>query len=198
MFLVRNICFYSDFIPKKWPVVAVRLNLLFSIFFVYVWWWEHLGGGWSTSWPDCFGLWYKRGRLLQKKPETAERGLLLSRHTVMSDSCDYPMDCSMPGSSVQEFSRREYWSGLPFPLPGGPPNPGTEAKSLTSPALSGVFLIISSTTWEVPRKPLVALKDRKLILYQSMCSPLAVIFPFSLYLKYMRNFLGHNINRSDF
>ena len=30
--------------------------------------------------------------------------------------CD-PMDCSPPGSSV-EFSRQEYWSGLPFPSPG--------------------------------------------------------------------------------
>ena len=30
--------------------------------------------------------------------------------------CD-PMDCSPPGSSM-EFSRQEYWSGLPFPSPG--------------------------------------------------------------------------------
>ena len=31
--------------------------------------------------------------------------------------CD-PRDCSLPGSSIQEFSRQEYWSGLPFPSPG--------------------------------------------------------------------------------
>ena len=31
--------------------------------------------------------------------------------------CD-PMDCSLPGSSV-EFSRPKYWSGLPSPPPGG-------------------------------------------------------------------------------
>ena len=31
--------------------------------------------------------------------------------------CD-PMNCSSPGSSGMEFSRREYWSGLPFPSPG--------------------------------------------------------------------------------
>ena len=29
-----------------------------------------------------------------------------------------------------EFSRQEYWSGLPFPLPGGLPNPGIEPGSL--------------------------------------------------------------------
>ena len=195
MFLIHSICFYSDLIPKKWPVVAGRLNLLFSIFLCVCVMMGASGRGWSTSWPDCFGLWYKRGRQLQRKPEAAERGRLLSRHSVMSDSCDYPMDCSMPGSSVQEFSRQEYWTRLPFPLPGGPPNPGTEPEFLTSPALSGMFLIITSTTWKVPRKPLVALKDRKH--YQSICLPLSIIFPFSLYLKYMRNFLGHNIDRSD-
>ena len=41
-------------------------------------------------------------------------------HSVVSD-CD-PMDCSLPGSSVQElpmeFSRQEFWSGLPFPPTG--------------------------------------------------------------------------------
>ena len=29
-----------------------------------------------------------------------------------------PMDCSPPGSSVMDFSRQEYQSGLPFPSPG--------------------------------------------------------------------------------
>ena len=27
------------------------------------------------------------------------------------------------------FSRQEYWSGLPFPPPGDPPNPGMEPAS---------------------------------------------------------------------
>ena len=40
--------------------------------------------------------------------------------------CD-PMDCSPPGFSVHEISsRQEYWSGLPFPSPRDPPNPGIE------------------------------------------------------------------------
>ena len=29
------------------------------------------------------------------------------------------------------FSRQEYWSGLPFPSPGDPPNPGIEPRSPT-------------------------------------------------------------------
>ena len=46
------------------------------------------------------------------------------------------------------FPRQEYWSGLPFPPPGGlPENPGTEPASLVSPALAGGFFN-TSTTWE--------------------------------------------------
>ena len=38
-----------------------------------------------------------------------------------------------------EFSRQEYWRGLPFPLPGDPPNPGIEPVTLRSSALAGRF-----------------------------------------------------------
>ena len=34
-----------------------------------------------------------------------------------------------------EFSRQDYWSGLPFPSPGDLPNPGIELMSPASPAL---------------------------------------------------------------
>ena len=34
-----------------------------------------------------------------------------------------------------EFSRQEYWSGLPFPTPGDLPDPMMEPTSLASPAL---------------------------------------------------------------
>ena len=51
--------------------------------------------------------------------------------------CD-PVDHSLPGSSV-EFSKQEYWRGLPFPTPGDFPNLGTESISLASTALAGSF-----------------------------------------------------------
>ena len=35
-----------------------------------------------------------------------------------------------------EFSKQEYWSGLPFPSPGDLPDPGIEPRS---PALAGRF-----------------------------------------------------------
>ena len=34
-----------------------------------------------------------------------------------------------------EFSRQEYWSGLPFPSPGNLPDPGIVPLSLASPGL---------------------------------------------------------------
>ena len=38
--------------------------------------------------------------------------------------------CQAPKS--MEFSRQEYWSGLPFPTPGDLPDPGIESMSLAS------------------------------------------------------------------
>ena len=38
------------------------------------------------------------------------------------------LDCNLPGSSM-EFSRQEYWSGLPFPPPGDLPDPGIKLRS---------------------------------------------------------------------
>ena len=45
------------------------------------------------------------------------------------------------------FSRQEYWSGLPFPIPGGLPYPGIKSAS---PALAGGFF-----TTELPESPSV-------------------------------------------
>ena len=47
-----------------------------------------------------------------------------------------------------ELSRQEYWSGLPFPIPGDLPDPGIEPTSPVSPALAGGFFTMSAT-WEV-------------------------------------------------
>ena len=49
-----------------------------------------------------------------------------------------------------EFYRQGYWSGLPFPFPGGLPNPGIKPLSLVSPALAGGFF-----TTVPPGKPLM-------------------------------------------
>ena len=79
-------------------------------------------------------------------PETS----IMSVMRDMSLSCVWlcdPMVCSPP--LFMDFSRKEYWSGLPFPSPGDLPDPGTKHMSLASTALGGRFF-----TTEPPRKPM--------------------------------------------
>ena len=47
-----------------------------------------------------------------------------------------------------EFSRQEYWNGLPFPTAEDLPDPGIKSMSSASPALAGGFF-----TPEAPGKP---------------------------------------------
>ena len=58
-----------------------------------------------------------------------------------------PWTGALQASLSMEFSRQEYWSGFPFPLPRDLSNPGTEPMSLVSPALAGGFFT-TSTPWE--------------------------------------------------
>ena len=68
--------------------------------------------------------------------------LLLSCPTLCN-----PVDCSL---CPWEFSRQEYWNGLPCSPPGDLPNPGIKPSSCMSPALAG-RLFNTGATWE-PKK----------------------------------------------
>ena len=70
------------------------------------------------------------GTLISRLPECFAVVQLLSRVRL----CD-PWDCSRQAPLSVEFSRREQWSGLPFPSPGDLPDPGVDSVSPTSPAL---------------------------------------------------------------
>ena len=50
-----------------------------------------------------------------------------------------PWTVACQASLSMEFSKQEYWSRLPFPVPGDLSHPGTEAASPVSPALAGRF-----------------------------------------------------------
>ena len=52
-----------------------------------------------------------------------------------------------------EFSRQEYWNGLPLPSPGDLPDPGTELPSPASPVLANRLF-----TTEPPGKPKEAMQ----------------------------------------
>ena len=60
--------------------------------------------------------------------------------------CD-PLNHSPPGPLSMEFSKQEYWSGVPFPTPGDLPNSGMEPTSLVCPALASGFFT-TSASWE--------------------------------------------------
>ena len=53
--------------------------------------------------------------------------------------------CQVPLSV--EFSRQEYWSGLPFLTSGDLPDPGIEPTSLASPALTGGCFTTEPPGW---------------------------------------------------
>ena len=62
-----------------------------------------------------------------------------------------PWTAACPAPPSMEFSRQEYWSGLPFPSPGDLPNPGIKPRSPALQAdslpteLSGKRYLISRT-----------------------------------------------------
>ena len=60
--------------------------------------------------------------------------------------CD-PMDCvACQAPLSMEFSKKEYWSGLPFPIPGDLPDPGIEPTSPMFPSLAGRFFYHCTTS----------------------------------------------------
>ena len=67
----------------------------------------------------------------------------------LSDSFATPWTAARQALLSMEFSRQEYWSGLPFPSPENLPDPGIEPACLASPAVAGVFFT-TSDTWEAP------------------------------------------------
>ena len=80
-----------------------------------------------------------------------------------------------------EFSRQEYWSGLPCSPPGDLPNQGLNPR-LMSPALVGRFFTISAT-WEALHYVLLLCSVTKSCL--TLCDPMAAImlgFPVPHYL----------------
>ena len=74
--------------------------------------------------------------------------MLQFSHQVMSDSFVILSSTACQAPLSMGFSREEYWSGLPFPIPGDLPNLGTEP---TSPTLASRFF-----TTEPPGKVKVA------------------------------------------
>ena len=75
---------------------------------------------------------------------------LVASNSVIPLTVDHEVPLSM------EFSRQEYWSGLPFPMPGDLSVSGIKPVYLVSPALAGRFF-----TTEPPVKPRQHIKKQR-------------------------------------
>ena len=75
--------------------------------------------------------------------------------SVVSDSFVTPWTVARQAPLSMEFSRQEYWSGLPFPSPGDLPDPQVEPQPPASPELAGRFFS-TGVTWEAPKTVLIS------------------------------------------
>ena len=62
-----------------------------------------------------------------------------SVHTQLCPTLCDPMYYVCQAPLPMEFSRQEYWNGLPFPSPWDLPDPGIEPMSSESPSLADRF-----------------------------------------------------------
>ena len=69
----------------------------------------------------------------------------------------YPMDCSPQAPLSMEFSRQEYWNGLPFPSPGDLSNTGSNPHLLSLLHWPSGYLSLAP-----PGKPSHSLRSLKL------------------------------------
>ena len=74
-----------------------------------------------------------------------------------------PWTVSHQAPQSMGFFRQEYWSGLPFPIPGILPDPGIEPMSPMSPALAGRFFT-HCATWETQYLSNLVFLDNDLII----------------------------------
>ena len=86
----------------------------------------------------------------------------------------WTVDYQAPQS--MEFSRQEYWSGLPFPSPGDLPNPGIEPRSALQ----------ADTLPSEPPVPLVSL----IYLKRSLVLPILLLSSISLHCSLRKTFLS--------
>jgi len=62
----------------------------------------------------------------------------------VASNSETPWTVAHQAPPSMEFSRQEYWSGLPFPSPGDLPNPGIKPRS---PALQADALTSEPPAW---------------------------------------------------
>ena len=105
---------------------------------------------WARDWFPRWSYWEKDSLYLLKflnHEDVSSELLVCVCVCVCARTCAQPsltlctsMDCMACQAPLsKEFSRQEYWRGLPFPTPGNLPDLGIKPASLSSPTLAGGF-----------------------------------------------------------
>ena len=104
---------------------------------------------WSSLWPISLLFLMSMQTMINA---FAQSLLCVSRSVVSNSLGGTPRTVADELPLFMEFSRQEYWSGLPFPSPGDLPDPGMEpgfdlqADSLPSELPGKKSLLLSSTS----------------------------------------------------
>ena len=114
------------------PDVSLKLGL-------WAGWWRVVWGSWISDPPKSY----------REDVCSVSWNIMLMLNQSCPALCD-PMDCSPQAPLFMGFSKQEYWSGSPFPLPGDLPDhtAGDHTHTTVSPAMAGSF-----STTEPPAKP---------------------------------------------
>ena len=129
---------------------------------------------WSPHWYYCpFPILHIAARMIFLKYKYNITSLFLLKSVcvcaqLLSDVQLFmnPWTVACQAPLFMEFSRREYWSMLPFPTPGGFPDPRIDPTPLVSPALADGFF-----TAAPPGKPLHT--------YEGMCEDIHTYINFT-------------------
>ena len=105
----------------------------------------------------------------------------------MSDSFASPWTVAHQTPLFMGFSRQEYWSGLPCPSPGNPPDPEIELTPLMSPALASGFLT-TGATWKAQQES----NHRQYINERGWLCPNEILFVAQMF-EFLIIFACHNI-----
>ena len=97
-----------------------------SLYVLMCYWFSPLASKyWSASWSGCRNGESKMRGVSKVSPSQVAKVKVKS----LSRARLFAIPWTAPPS--MGFSRREYWSGLPFPSPGNLPDPGIESRSPT-------------------------------------------------------------------
>ena len=116
----------SNFLISN-TVLLITITILYTRFPKLI----HLVSGGLCSLANNIDTWFLK--FIVETPITLSISQSLSCSVTSDSGTPWTIDHQTPLS--MEFSRQEYWSGLPFPSAGDLLNPGIKPMSLESPAL---------------------------------------------------------------